>query len=70
MSGQWKPQNKWDLDGFLSSDLDHKVVGLVGLGAIGKEVARRLASWNVKVVLLSISLLILLFFVSVLILIN
>ncbi|MHA1682304.1 MAG: 2-hydroxyacid dehydrogenase [Promethearchaeota archaeon] len=47
--GSWKAGQKWDLDENLSTALDRQVVGLIGLGEIGSEVARRLKPWNVKI---------------------
>ena len=47
-SGNWKPGEKWDLDGNLSQSLEKQVVGIIGLGEIGVEVARRLQPWHVK----------------------
>ncbi|MHA1794205.1 MAG: 2-hydroxyacid dehydrogenase [Promethearchaeota archaeon] len=48
-SGSWVPGKKWDLDQDLSRALDNQVIGLIGLGEIGSEVARRLKPWNVKI---------------------
>lgn len=47
-SGNWKPGEKWDLDSNLSQSLEKQVVGIIGLGEIGIEVARRLQPWHVK----------------------
>nr|MDO8109055.1 2-hydroxyacid dehydrogenase [Candidatus Sigynarchaeota archaeon] len=48
-SGNWKAGEKWDLDGDLSRSLDNQVLGIVGLGEIGIELARRVQPWNVKI---------------------
>ena len=46
---QWTSEDKWDLDKSLSSVIRDKIVGIVGLGEIGKEVVRKLYSWGVKI---------------------
>jgi glyoxylate reductase len=48
--GKWSPNDKWDLDQSLSSVIDNKIVGIVGLGEIGTEVLRRLYPWGVKII--------------------
>ncbi|MBY8985603.1 MAG: hypothetical protein KGD65_11065 [Candidatus Lokiarchaeota archaeon] len=46
---QWTPDDKWDLDKNLSSVITSKVLGIVGLGEIGKEIIRRLYPWGIKI---------------------
>ncbi|MFX1348739.1 MAG: 2-hydroxyacid dehydrogenase [Promethearchaeota archaeon] len=46
---QWTHDDKWDLDKSLSSVITNKIIGIVGLGEIGKEVVRRLYPWGVKI---------------------
>ncbi len=46
---QWTPEDKWDLDQSLSSVITGKVLGIVGLGEIGKEIIRRLYPWGIKI---------------------
>ncbi len=46
---QWTPDDKWDLDQSLSSIITSKVLGVVGLGEIGKELIRRLYPWGIKI---------------------
>jgi glyoxylate reductase len=46
---QWTPEDKWDLDQSLSSVITSKVLGIVGLGEIGKELIRRLYPWGIKI---------------------
>ncbi|MBD3193562.1 MAG: hypothetical protein GF317_00800 [Candidatus Lokiarchaeota archaeon] len=48
--GNWEPDEKWDLDQNLSSIIDNKVVGIVGLGEIGQELMKRLYKLGVKVI--------------------
>nr|MDO8085779.1 2-hydroxyacid dehydrogenase [Candidatus Sigynarchaeum springense] len=49
-SGEWTGSAlMWDLDGDLSRSLDGQVLGIVGLGEIGMEVARRVQPWKVKI---------------------
>ena len=45
----WTLDDKWDLDQSLSSVITGKVLGIVGLGEIGKELIRRLYSWGIKI---------------------
>ncbi|MGV9199502.1 MAG: 2-hydroxyacid dehydrogenase [Promethearchaeia archaeon] len=47
-NGDWTPDDKWDLDQKLSSVIDNKTIGIVGLGEIGKELVKRLHSWGIK----------------------
>jgi len=47
-TGQWQT---WDPNGFLGGDLKGKTLGIVGMGRIGLETARRLAAgWQMDVV--------------------
>jgi glyoxylate reductase len=46
--GGWAPGQKWDLDENLNNTLDNMILGIVGLGEIGREVTRRIAPWGVK----------------------
>jgi lactate dehydrogenase-like 2-hydroxyacid dehydrogenase len=47
---KWTLDDKWDLDNSLSSVITDKIVGIVGLGEIGKEVVRKLYPWGVKII--------------------
>ncbi|MFX0032230.1 MAG: NAD(P)-dependent oxidoreductase [Promethearchaeota archaeon] len=47
---KWTPMDKWDLDQNLTSKISNKVIGIVGLGEIGKEVVRRLYSWDLRII--------------------
>lgn len=46
----WSLEEKWDLDHSLSSMLATKILGIVGLGEIGKEIVKKLYSWGVKII--------------------
>ncbi|TXT54486.1 MAG: Glyoxylate reductase [Promethearchaeota archaeon] len=46
---QWDPEEKWDLDQNLSSVINNKKVGIVGLGEIGSELMKRLYLWGMKI---------------------
>jgi len=46
---KWTPDDKWDLDQSLSSVIQDKILGIVGLGEIGKELVRKLYPWGVKI---------------------
>ena len=46
----WLPEDKWDLDQSLSSVIDNKVLGIVGLGEIGAEVVKRLYPWGLRII--------------------
>ena len=48
-NNQWTPDDKWDLDQSLSSVITNKVLGIVGLGDIGKEIVRKLSPWGIKI---------------------
>ncbi|MHA2391221.1 MAG: 2-hydroxyacid dehydrogenase [Promethearchaeota archaeon] len=45
----WTPEDKWDLDRSLSSLISDKILGIVGLGEIGKELVKKLSSWGIKI---------------------
>ena len=49
-NGNWTADDKWDLDQSLSSVIDNKTIGIVGLGEIGTEVVRRLNPWELKII--------------------
>lgn len=49
-SGKWSSINKWDLDQNLTSSISNKVIGIVGLGEIGKELVKRLYSWGLRLI--------------------
>ncbi|KKK63727.1 hypothetical protein LCGC14_2991370, partial [marine sediment metagenome] len=48
-NGQWIPDDKWDLDQSLSSVITNKVLGIVGMGEIGKELVKRLYHWDISI---------------------
>ena len=48
-NNQWTATDKWDLDKSLSSVITNKILGIVGLGEIGKELVKKLYSWGVKI---------------------
>lgn len=48
--GQWNSSEKWDLDANLNRTLDNLILGIVGLGEIGREVVRRLSPWGIKII--------------------
>ncbi|MHA1730191.1 MAG: NAD(P)-dependent oxidoreductase [Promethearchaeota archaeon] len=48
--GQWKPNMKWDLDENLSSIIDNKILGIIGMGEIGHELTRKIAPWGIKII--------------------
>lgn len=41
---------KWDMDENLSSTMDEKILGIVGMGDIGQELAKKISPWGVKIV--------------------
>lgn len=47
--GDWTPERHWDPGRLLGRDLHAATVGLIGLGAIGQAVARRLAGFGCRV---------------------
>ena len=49
-NGEWTAKSKWDLDQTLSSVITNKVLGIVGLGEIGKEVVKKLYPWGEKII--------------------
>jgi len=48
--GEWTSDDKWDLDQNLSTVINNKTLGIVGLGEIGKEVVRKLYPWGLKII--------------------
>jgi glyoxylate reductase len=48
-AGSWTPERQWEPDLLLGRDLHGATVGLVGLGAIGQAVARRLAGFGGRI---------------------
>jgi lactate dehydrogenase-like 2-hydroxyacid dehydrogenase len=46
-SGQW---NGWSPTAFLGQDVDHKVLGVAGLGRIGTNFARKAAAFSMKLI--------------------
>ncbi|MFO7794812.1 MAG: NAD(P)-dependent oxidoreductase [Promethearchaeati archaeon] len=48
--GNWSPDEKWDMDQKLSSVIDNKIIGIIGLGEIGIELMKRLYSWGLKII--------------------
>lgn len=49
LNNKWTLDDKWDLDQTLSSVITNKVLGIIGLGEIGKEVVKKLYHWGVKI---------------------
>ena len=47
--GQWTPEARWQIDGYLGRDLAGATLGLVGLGAIGQAVAARARAFGLRV---------------------
>ncbi len=48
-NGNWSSDDKWDLDQELSSVINNKTLGIVGLGEIGSEIVKRLYQWDLKI---------------------
>jgi len=48
-NNQWTEADKWDLDKSLSSVITNKIIGIVGLGEIGKELVKKLYDWGIKI---------------------
>ncbi|MHA1277577.1 MAG: NAD(P)-dependent oxidoreductase [Candidatus Helarchaeota archaeon] len=48
-NGHWTSKDKWDLDQSLCSTIDKKIVGIVGLGEIGKELVKRVYPWGLRI---------------------
>ncbi|MHA1490891.1 MAG: 2-hydroxyacid dehydrogenase [Promethearchaeota archaeon] len=47
--GKWLADEKWDLDQSLSSIIDNKILGIIGLGEIGQEIVKKLYPWGLKI---------------------
>ena len=47
--GQWTPERRWEPDMLLGRDLHGASLGIVGLGAIGRAVARRASGFGMRV---------------------
>ena len=48
-NGKWSSDDKWDLDQELSSVINNKTLGIVGLGEIGSEIVKKLYQWDLKI---------------------
>jgi len=48
-TGAWTPERRWEPEMLLGRDLYGSTVGLVGLGAIGQAVARRLVGFGCRI---------------------
>ncbi len=48
-NGDWTLEDKWDLDQNLSSIINTKTLGIIGLGEIGSELLKRLHPWGLKI---------------------
>ncbi|MFX1469304.1 MAG: NAD(P)-dependent oxidoreductase [Promethearchaeota archaeon] len=48
-NNQWTYDDKWDLDQSLSSIITEKIVGIIGLGEIGREIVKKLYPWGLKI---------------------
>ncbi len=48
-AGEWVPERVWEPDMLLGSDLHGATLGLLGLGAIGRAVARRAQGFGMRV---------------------
>ena len=46
---KWSADQKWDLDENLNNTLDNLILGIIGLGEIGRELVRRIAPWGIKI---------------------
>jgi glyoxylate reductase len=49
-AGNWVPDRRWSPDFFLGKDVSGATLGLVGLGAIGRAVARRAAGFGMRII--------------------
>jgi glyoxylate reductase len=47
--GNWSPENAWSPDFFSGKDVSGATLGIIGLGAIGRAVARRAAGFDMSV---------------------
>jgi glyoxylate reductase len=47
--GRWTWERRWDPEGFLGRDVHGATLGVVGLGAIGRAVARRAGGFGMRV---------------------
>jgi glyoxylate reductase len=48
-NNKWTSDDKWDLDQSLSSVITEKILGIIGLGEIGKELVKKLYPWGLKI---------------------
>lgn len=49
-AGSWTEQTKWAPDMFLGKDISGATLGIIGLGEIGRAVAKRGAGFNMRVI--------------------
>lgn len=49
-AGHWLPETRWSPDFFLGKDVSGATLGIIGLGAIGRAVARRAMGFDMNVI--------------------
>ena len=49
-TGNWNSAEKWDMDQNLSNSLKDQVLGIIGLGEIGSEIAKKLQNYKIKII--------------------
>ena len=48
-TGQWKAEERWDLDRHITKNTENLTYGILGLGEIGREVVNRVAPWGIHI---------------------
>jgi glyoxylate reductase len=48
-AGQWKGDDRWDLDKHITKNTENLTYGILGMGEIGREVVKRVAPWGIHI---------------------